>query len=600
MATTTLQIKVYHPSNGFSRLITSHKPTAMSHVTALDGAAGQPSIEQPSISTNMTTGLELEALIFAPYGIDPVAHLSKALCKPVLLECSKCNEAHPWRLPFNNLRDPRRYIKEKSWYAGWQITYDMSAQPDKDERIHVPEGSKFFCLEIVSRIINFTKPTPCILGQKYPCSGEPFEWDAQTEIFSFMQRMQEAFSSPGFCLANNKNTGLHMHFGNGEEKPPVHLSLGMFGVFATLERLFDSMLTCSRIPLLPFNGHPDCGLHRPSAVYKYDQSMNENRWVGSLSYMFLQNLRMSVNRMTSGLTDSPEDKRTQITDQLKQANVLGMLRILSRYNDVKTFVRHYPNLKGDRRRNNRYLAINLTNLYKLGIDMIAAQKYDEDDESHEDDKEEKDEAYTCQKMCCCGKWDDEDDKDDKDDGDEYVETGTVEVRLKSGTRDPLEVWAAYDFTGKLMLWLSDYRYHHINTILNMWENPDSTLLDLVKLVGASQTTIDYYTDRLSADWADRRHSRLTSAVDANDSFKAFKFAVEKNRLRDSRREAVDAKIQQKLESGYYGQVSEEVFSTLAPEIRNHPDSHVLNIDACDYERWTDKAIADHKAATIRY
>lgn len=572
----------------------------MSHLTPLDGAAGQPSIEQPSILTNMTTGLELEALIFAPCGIDPVAHLSKALCKPVLLECSKCNKVHPWRLPFNNLRDRRRFIKEKSWYAGWQITSDMSAQPDKDERIHVPEGSKSFCLEIVSRIINFTKPTPCILGQKYPCSGEPFEWDAQTEIFSFMQRVQEAFSSPGFCLANNKNTGLHIHFGNGEEKPPVHTSFGMFGVFAILERLFDSMLTCSRIPLLPFNGHPNCGLHRRSAVHKYDQSMKENSYIGSLSYLFLQNLRSHVNRMTLGYTEDPEDKRTEIIDQLKQANAPGMLRILSRYNDVKTFVCNYPNLRGDKCRHNRYLAINLTNLYKVDIYTIAAQKYDEDDESNEDGKEEKEEAYTCQKMCCCGKRDDEDDKDDKDDGDEYVETGTVEVRLNSGTRDPLEVWAAYDFMGKLMLWLSDYRYHHINTILDMWENPDSTLLDLVKLVGASQTTIDYYTDRLSADWADRRHSRLTSAVDANDNLKAFKFAIESNRLKDSRREAVDAKIQQKLESGYYGQMSNALFETLPVEIQHHPDSHIMNMDTCDYDRWFDKAVADHKAATIRY
>ena len=581
----------------------------MSHSTALDGAAGQPSVKQPSILTNMTTGIELEALIYAPRGIDPVRHLSNALCKPVLLNCSKCNKAHPWRLPFNNLRDQRRYIEEKTWYAGWQITDDMSAQPDKDERIHVPKGSEFFHLEVVSRIINFTKPTPCILGQKYPCTGEPFEWDAQTEIFSFMQRMQEAFSGPGFCIANNKNTGLHIHFGNGEEKPPVHTSLGMFGAFAALERLFDSILTCSRIPILPFNGHPDCGLQRRSAVYKYDQSMRENQWIGSLSYVFLQNLRTYVNRMTSGTTDDSQDRRPEITDQLKQANVPDMLRVLSRYNDIKTFVRHYPNLRGDRCRDARYLAVNLTNLYKSDTDTIDAQEYDVDDEDDGDDgddeadKEEKAEVNLSQRAdycdeCDCG--DDENDKDGEDDDYADPETGTVEVRLNSGTRDPTEVWAAYDFMGKLMLWLSDYRYHHINTILNLWENPDSTLLDVVKLVGASQTTIDYYTDRLSADWADRRHSRLTSAVDANDNFKAFKFAIEKNRLKDSRRKAVDAKIQQKLESGYYGQVSAEVFNTLAPEIQNHPNSHVLNIDTCDYERWADKAIADHKASTAEY
>jgi hypothetical protein len=134
----------------------------------------------------------------------------------------------------------------------------MSVRPDKDEASDVPAGSRFFSMEVVSRVMNFTKSTPCPLGQRYPCTGEPFEWNSQIEIFSVMHRIQEAFSGPGFCLANNKNTGLHIHFGNGEEKPPVRTSLGMFAVFTALERLFDSALNCSRMPLLPHNGHPDC------------------------------------------------------------------------------------------------------------------------------------------------------------------------------------------------------------------------------------------------------------------------------------------------------------------------------------------------------
>jgi hypothetical protein len=144
-------------------------------------------------------------------------------------------------------------------------------------------------MEVVSRVINFTRPTPCPLGQRCPCTGEPFEWTSKTEIFSIMQRVQEAFSSPGFCVANNKNTGLHIHYGNGNGngRPPAKTALGMFGILAALERLFDSASTCSRMPLLPSKGHPNYGIPRPSAVYKYDQNMEERRFIGSLSYVFL-------------------------------------------------------------------------------------------------------------------------------------------------------------------------------------------------------------------------------------------------------------------------------------------------------------------------
>lgn len=538
----------------------------MSHLTAVDGAAGQPSSKQLSFLTNLTSGIEIEVLSYGPRGIDPDFHVADALCKPVLLECSKCSRSHAWKLPYLGLVDTKN-LPPGSTYTFWNTTYDDSAQPDRDELRLVPEGSEFYPLEIVSRIMNFDKPTPCPLGQRYPCTGEVFEWDAQTEIFSVMQRVYEAFSGPGFCLAINRNTGLHIHFGHGKEKPPVHVTLGMFGIFAVLERHFDSMLTCSRVPILPFNGHPNCGIHRPSAVYKYDQNMEENRWIGSLAYVFLQNFRISVNAMTSGRMGDPQAQRRTAVRLLKAANAPGMLTDISWFDDVGSFMNYHPNLRLDGFRHSRYLAINLTNLYT--------------EEGPPPDPEDK----KCSK---------------KNKNDDDIEKGTVEIRLNSGTMDPSEVWATYDFMGKIMLWLSTPGIDHNKVILDLWTDSNSTLLDVIKLVGASQTTIDYYTDRLSSDWAVRRHSRLASRIDANDPFKAFKHAIENNRLKDSRREAVDAKIQQKLESGYYGQMSDALFQTLPGEIQNHPDSYIMNMDTCDYGRWFDNAVADHKAATIRY
>ncbi|KAI4750575.1 hypothetical protein E4T52_16834 [Aureobasidium sp. EXF-3400] len=485
----------------------------MSHLTPIENAAGQPSTNEPSVLTNMTSGIELECLAYTPRHIDPKKHVADALCRPVLSRCSKCSGSHSWKLPFVDLLD-RENLAQGSSYAGWQITYDMSVRPDKDELSHVPEGSSFFSMEIVSRVINFTRPTPCPLGQRYPCTGESFEWDAQTEIFSVIQRVREAFSGPGYCLANNKNTGLHIHYGNGKERPPIPTSLGMFGVFAVLERLFDNMLTCSRIPLSPFKGHPDCGIHRSSAVYKYDHGMVENRWIGSLSSVFLQILRSAFDATASGRLGQPHEQRTIMNGILIQANAPKMLDDISWYDDnIEAFVHSHPNIHGDELRHSRYMAINLTNLYTEDYGPPSPK-----------DMKNKDKKYLKKKK--------EDDS----------ETGTVEVRLNAGTMDPSEVWASYDFMGKIMLWLSTPGIDHNTVILGMWADANCTLLDLVKLVGASQTTFDYYTDRLSHDWAVRRHSRLTSSIDPNDPFKAFKLAIENNCLKDSYYKAVDAKI----------------------------------------------------------
>ncbi|KAH0007603.1 hypothetical protein KCU78_g11687, partial [Aureobasidium melanogenum] len=521
----------------------------MSSSSSVNNAAGQP-----SILTNMTSGIELEVLAYAPSGVDPRRHLANALSQPVLLPCSKCNQSHSWKLPYLGLLDRKNFAEGFS-YAGWKIMKDGSVRPDKGELVHVPSGSTFFNMEIVSRVMNFTKPTPCPLNQTYPCTGEPFEWEAQTEIFSVIQRANEAFSGPGYCLAINRNTGYHVHFGDGKNQPPVKTSLGMFGVFTALERQLDQILTCSRIQILRYRGHPDPGLYRPNAVYKYDQKAKQSWFVGSGSRVFLENLREVVDA-SSGKYEpeflerlalfgkdcidyhvKPEDNHRAVTSVLQDANVPAWLGRLSKFNTIKDFQNDYPNCRAGEDLGSRYLAVNLDNLRSSG-----------------------------------GK-------------------NTVEVRLSPGSMDPSEVYAWYDFVGKLMLWLSTPAIAHNSIILDIWADPNSTILDLIKQIGASPFTTDYYTDRLTPDWAVRRHSRLTSNIDDNDPFKAFKLAIENNRLKDAHREAVDAKISQKLEGGYYGQLPETVFKTLPDEVQNHPDSHTLNMDACDYEKWADKAIA---------
>jgi hypothetical protein len=168
---------------------------------------------------------------------------------------------------------------------------------------------------------------------------------------------------------------------------------------------------------------------------------------------------------------------------------------------------------------------------------------------------------------------------------------TLEVRAAPGSVDFPEVWAWTEFMGKLMLWLSTADIDRRIVILDIWTNPNSTILDLIKQVGVSQSTVDFYVDRLSADWAVRRHVRLDSNIHRHHPFRAFLLAIENNRRLDYRIEAVDSKISQKLMGGYYGQISDALFQTLPVQLRNHPDNF-LNMDTCDYGCFADKVITD--------
>lgn len=488
---------------------------------------------QPSISENMTFGVELEMLAYAPRKINPREHLTNALKKPISLRCSHCNEDHSWKLPVEGVLNSHGFVTA---CTTWTIHRDPSVYSEKDEEARVKRGSsQFYSLELVSRVMNFCSLTPDPVGQTYHCTGELFMWDSQTEINAFIQRIHEAFSGEGYCVATNKNCGFHIHFGNGKRQPPVKAAHGMVGVFACLERHFDQIFPASRICILPFNGLIP-GIINSHSVYKYVQGDDrQSSWVGPHSRPFLETIRSSIKK---AIKDNPEADRASIAGHLRDCTPEAWLDIISRCADVEALLNSWPSYdSASNHFNSRSMAVNITNF------VNGSPKR------------------------------------------------TVEVRAAPGSIDSPEIWAWVEFMGKLMLWLSTPEIDHKTFILDVWANPDSTILDLVKQIGASQSTFDYYRDRLSADRTVRRHARLTSNIDKNNSFKPFLLAIERNRLNDYRIEAVNSKITQKLEGGYYGQINDALFQTLSSEIQNHPDNF-LNKDTCDYELFADKIIAD--------
>ncbi|KAG9858590.1 hypothetical protein KCU98_g574, partial [Aureobasidium melanogenum] len=494
----------------------------MCSFTATDHAAGQPSIME-----NMSFGIEFEFLCYTPRDVSPKSHLSKVLKQPVVLPCTRCTQSLTWTLPvegtLNGFVHP---------FSTWTMHRDGIVKASADEKFHVPEGSNFYSMELVSRVMNFSKSTPDPIGQKYPCNGDLLEWDSQTEISTFLQKVHEAFSGTGYSSSTNKSTRLHIHFGNGKHQPSIKTSLGMFGVFAALERQFDQISPISRISGMPFKGATP-GVRGLIPEYTYGKV---NEWVRAGSRAFLETMRSNVK---TAMEDNPETNRSTITKELQACSPPFWLSTISKFDEeVETFVNTWPlyDSTGDELCR-RSMAVNLQNL-----------------------------------MSTVGK-------------------STVEVRAAPGSLDFSEVWAWSQSIGKLMLWLSTPNIDHNAIITIIWANPASTILDLLKEIGASQSTINYYTDRLSIDWAVRRHTRLTSTIDKDDPFKSFLLTVENNRLADHCREGVDFKIMQKLGGGYYGQIPDAVFKTLPAWIQDFPEIF-FNMETCDYEKWTDKVIAD--------
>ncbi|KAI5198611.1 hypothetical protein E4T39_06649 [Aureobasidium subglaciale] len=490
---------------------------------------------QPTILSNMTTGIELEFLAYTPKNVKPKAHLLKALRAPVTLKCSKCAASHSWILPVTGKLDHQAFVTP---FSLWTLVNDVSVEAcRKTEKPYVPKDSEYYNMELKSRIINFAKLTPCPLGQTYPCTGEPFLWDANTEISAFVQRIHEAFSGPGYCIATNMLTGLHVHLGNYKDVMAVKSSLGMFGAFTALERLFDGVLPVSRIGMENVTG-PLPGIDRTHVVHEYDDVHSD--WVGSCSRVFLEMLRRDIK---SAIEKDPESARSTIIDQLKSCNVPAWLTYISTFDKVKLFRDTWPlHASSGAWFPQRAIAVNLLNL-ETGYDT----------------------------------------------------KNTVEIRAAPGSLDLCEIGAWYDLMGKLMLWLSNPDLSHRSVLESLWANPESSMIDLAKQVGALQSTIDFYADRLTADWAQRRFDRLTSNLDSN-TFKSFVHAVESNRLQDYRSQAVHSKIFHKLVAGYYGQLPKSIFESLPVEVQAHPDSSIMNMDTCDYEAWADKVIAN--AATI--
>jgi hypothetical protein len=484
------------------------------------------------LQENLTFGVEFEFLAYTPSNIrHPLRYLDAAMRQPVALHCSKCGHDHSWTLPVSGTLT-NEAMARSARYPVWSAHRDETVAPLNNEQLYVPKGSNFFSMEVVSRVMNFTKPTPCPLNQIYPCTGEPLEWDYKTEINAILSIIHAAFSGPGFHACTNLSTGLHVHLGNGSLPPPERTSIYMYGIFAALEHLFEQCFPVSRI--LSYKDDATLpSINRPSPVWCHDDS-GQTPWCAPIS-------NGMIEKIWENILDAVEDEddhqlmRSNVKNELQRMNAFDFYKTITSFDTLHALREQIPC--------RRACAVNLTNLMNQGM----------------------------------GKQ-------------------TIEIRSGGGSLDKTEVLAWIDLLGKLTLWITNPNIDHDTIIKDLWSNPARSIIDLVQHINASSSTLSFYTHRLSPNWAQHRHDTILNKIPICDPFKRFRTVVENNRLRDYRSRAVNSQMQKKLQGGCYGQFPSDFLKanlwSFAAELTNgdNSDGLILSQDACDYEKWTDDAI----------
>ncbi|KAG9764766.1 hypothetical protein KCU95_g18558, partial [Aureobasidium melanogenum] len=173
------------------------------------------------------------------------------------------------------------YHNSDNGFKTWIITRDCSVRLTNDEKKLYPDDSVVSDVEIPSRILDFSNPSPCPHGQLWPCNGQPLVWDWRDEITAIINTLKQKCIKPGFRVFTNETCGLHVHIGRDRFGFTLDTTKNIMGIFTAYERCFDSLLTVDRIagyendhhtalPALNLaNPNSSIILWRPSAGWKY-------------------------------------------------------------------------------------------------------------------------------------------------------------------------------------------------------------------------------------------------------------------------------------------------------------------------------------------
>lgn len=464
-------------------------------------AAGQRATIKPN---GITFGIELEFGAFIPKEIypeddddnvelnRPEQYVRDCLTQTkVKLACNKpgCqNGEHEWRLPVTS-----EYIHS---YNAWIVDRDCSITLDPNtELLMATPGSTSGNMELISRVLNFDRPTPCPFKQTYPCTGEVLEWEWHNELRLVLEVLQRAFDRPGYRVFVNRSTGLHIHIGHSNLGLPVPVVQGMAGAFTALERCFDNILPTSRI-----NGdfkqsdlednEPFPGLNTTGFSYKYNGSYTCEDFVSwsrqASSKVMFDRVRKcidakyrgddadqqswdfvpcqqgwSIDRSADHVTPLTAAAAESIHEELLGFNVPAWLTMIQSRTTIDQ-LRALGFVKS--------AVLNLANLEEPQHNNPAPK---------------------------------------------LKNKNTAEIRMHAGSLDYNEISAWIDLTASLVRWCEVTPLDRgFSFLTDAWKNPKFTIVDPARELGARDTTINHYDSVLSEDsseeYAKRRFEALTS------------------------------------------------------------------------------------------
>lgn len=199
-----------------------------------------------------TFGVELEFLVLVPGEYPYTAHhaVFEALNEKTTLPCPfHCAQGqHDFKLPIDN--EPPSFWNHHeadNEYNTWIVTRDCSVKLTNEEKKLYPDDAVVSDVEIPSRILNFSKPSPCPHGQVWSCNGQPLMWDWRDEITAIISTLKQRLNKPGFRVFTNETCGMHVHLGRDKSGINLDTAKNIMGIFTTLERCFDALLTVDRI-----------------------------------------------------------------------------------------------------------------------------------------------------------------------------------------------------------------------------------------------------------------------------------------------------------------------------------------------------------------
>ncbi|KEQ97484.1 hypothetical protein AUEXF2481DRAFT_602122 [Aureobasidium subglaciale EXF-2481] len=246
-----------------------------------------------------TFGVECEfiGLIPTKSPLDATQYTCEILQKKVTLPCkNKCAQGvHSWYLPVQDEASESK-APGTSAFSAWDVQKDISIHLSDGEYLAYRGAEEFTDVgqvELVSRVLNFDSPTPCARGQKYPCTGELFEWEWRDELQAIFGALREGFNRPGYRALINASTGLHVHLDNGSLGFPLDVVKDITGTFIALERCCDSIMPLSRI--IGYYKQPLCGMNQKGLTYHPADHEHE------FGHGYLESMTETMHRHIDGL-----------------------------------------------------------------------------------------------------------------------------------------------------------------------------------------------------------------------------------------------------------------------------------------------------------